>query len=170
MAVRTAGQNLSASTAQYAAVGAQDIGLLVLRLGLGIIFFLHGSQKVFGWFGGHPLDQSVAFMVSMHIAAPLAYLSIFTELLGGAFLIFGILSRLAGVGLAINMVVAIALVHFKNGFFMSGGPGGPGYEYNIALIAMALAIAIAGPGTVALADWEGHAVGKRSSTTRYPEP
>jgi len=64
------------------------------------------------------------------------------------------LTRIASAGLVINMLVAIALVHFKNGFFLSGGPGGPGYEYNVALIAMALSLLIAGPGAVSIGDWE----------------
>ena len=168
MAVRTAPQNVTTVRSHQSAVTANDVGMLVLRLGLGIIFFLHGSQKVFGWFGGHPLDQSVAAMAAMHIAAPLAYLSILTEFLGGIALILGVLSRIAGIGLTINMIVAIALVHFKNGFFMMGGPKGPGYEYNIALIAMALAVAIAGPGSISIADWEGRLLGAERPT-KYPE-
>ena len=131
-------------------------GIFFIRLVLGFIFLMHGGQKVFGWFGGHTWDQSAASMSTMlGIPLPLVYVSIFTELIGGIFLILGILSRIAAVGLIINMIVAIAMVHFKNGFFLSGGPGGPGFEYNVALIGMAIAIAIAGPGALSAVDWEG---------------
>lgn len=128
--------------------------LLVLRLAVGIIFIMHGAQKTFGMFGGHDLSASAQSMTKMGIPIALAYVSILTELLGGVALILGVLSRVAAVGLFINMVVAVAMVHFANGFF-SMGPKGPGYEYNFALLAMTLAIVIAGPGAFAISDWEG---------------
>jgi len=130
-----------------------DVGLLFLRLTLGVIFFMHGSQKVLGLFGGHGLADSVAGMGHMGIVAPLAYLSIFTEFLGGLMLILGALTRLAAFASMINMIVAVALVHFKNGFFMNGSSG-PGYEYNLALIGMSIALILTGPGALALGDWE----------------
>lgn len=133
---------------------ANDWGIFIVRLVLGIIFFMHGSQKVFGWFGGHTLAASAAGMEHMGIMLPLAYLSIFTELIGGILCIIGLFTRLAGIGLFIDMIVAVAMVHFKNGFFIMGGPG-PGYEFNVALIAMSLAVAVAGPGALRFADWEG---------------
>lgn len=128
-------------------------GVFFLRITLGTIFFMHGSQKVLGWFGGHGLAESAAMMGKMGIPAPLAYLSIFTEFLGGILLIVGALTRVVGIALIINMAVAIAVVHFKNGFFLNGA-NGPGYEYNVALIGMALALVLTGPGAIGLADWE----------------
>lgn len=136
-------------------------GVFFLRLTLGIIFFMHGSQKVLGWFGGHPLAESAAGMVKMGIALPLAYLSILTEFIGGILLIIGALTRVVGIALIINMAVAVALVHLKNGFFMNGGPG-PGYEYNLALIGMALALVFTGPGAIAFGDWEPRIFGKKT--------
>jgi putative oxidoreductase len=132
---------------------ATDWALLVLRLALGIIFVAHGAQKVFGWFGGHGLDATVAGFGKMGIPAPMAYLAAFTELLGGAAVLLGVLTRLASLGLAVTMVVAMAMVHLKNGFFMNG-PGGPGIEYNVALLAMSVALMIAGPGRLAVGDHE----------------
>lgn len=161
MAVRTADNYVTRTSARTWTMS--DWGLFIVRFFLGVIFVMHGAQKVFGVTGGHPLADSAAFMGHMGIPIYLAYLSIFTEFVGGIFLIFGFLSRVAAVGLFINMVVAIALVHFKNGFFLSGGPG-PGYEYNIALIAMALAIVLGGPGALSIVDLEKRAVEGTTTT------
>jgi putative oxidoreductase len=140
------------------AVTANDIGLFVLRVILGVIFFAHGGQKVMGWFGGPGLDQTVQGFSAMGIPAPLAYLAAFTELLGGLAMILGVFSRIAAVGLAITMVVAAVMVHLPNGFFM--GPK-PGIEYTLALFAMSVAILFTGPGRLALSDWEGRLLGAR---------
>jgi putative oxidoreductase len=129
-----------------------DWGIFVLRVVLGVIFFMHGSQKVLGWFDGHGLAATVTGMGKMGISAPLAYLSIFTEFLGGMLLVIGAFTRIVGVGLLINMIVATVMVAFKNGFFMS--PSGKGYEYNLALMGMSLALALTGPGAFGLGDWE----------------
>src|SRR5688572_15316725 len=87
-------------TEHVSAISANDIGLFVLRVTLGVIFFAHGGQKVMGWFGGPGLDQTVQGFSGMGIPAPLGYLAAFTELLGGAALILGVFSRIAAVGLA----------------------------------------------------------------------
>ena|SRR5438477_397119 len=135
-----------------AGIRAVDVGMFIVRLALGIIFIAHGGQKVFGWFGGPGLAATVTGFTGMGIPAFFAYLASFTEFFGGVAVLIGLLSRLGALGLAVVMIVAVAKVHFKNGFFL-GGPT-PGYEYNIALVAMALAIAIGGPGRIALSDWE----------------
>ena len=140
-----------------AGVHAVDIALFIVRLALGAIFIAHGGQKMFGWFGGRGLEATVTGMAGMGIPAALGYLAAFTEFFGGIAVIIGLLSRLASVGLAVTMAVAIAMVHGKNGFFLSD----QGFEYNLALIAMALAVAIAGPGRIALSDWEGRFLGRR---------
>jgi putative oxidoreductase len=137
-------------------VTGTDLGLLVLRLGLGIVFVAHGSQKVLGLFGGHGLAGTVQFMGSIGIPAPLAYLACFTEFLGGLGVLGGLLARLSGLGLAIVMAVAIVRVHLSKGFFAPSG-----FEYPFALLAMALAVTIAGPGRIAIADLEGRLLGRR---------
>src|SRR5687767_8728420 len=134
-----------------AGVNAVDVGLFILRLALGIIFIAHGGQKMFGWFGGRGLEATVTGFTGMGIPAALGYLAAFTEFFGGVAVVIGLLSRLAALGLTVTMAVAIAMVHGKNGFFLAD----KGFEYNLALIAMALAVAIAGPGRIALSDWEG---------------
>lgn len=136
----------------------RDLGLLLLRLTLGVIFLAHGGQKLLGWFGGDGLALTVQrFHSGLGIPAPLAYLAVLTEFFGGLALVGGLLARLASLGIAVNMVVAILTVHGKNGFFLTSPmspPGALGYEYNVALIAMALTVALVGPGRWAIADVE----------------
>ena len=123
--------------------------LLIVRLGLGIVFFAHGAQKVFGWFGGYGLKGTLGYFKSLGIPTALGVIACFAELLGGIAMIVGFLTKLAAIGLIIDMLVAIAKVHSPNGFFLNWGlvqGKGHGYEMNLALIAMALAILIGGAG------------------------
>ena len=140
------------TAAALGSLAGVDWGLLFLRVGLGVIFFAHGAQKVFGWWGGPGLEGTATGMAGMGIPAPLAYLAAFTELAGGVALILGVFSRIASLGLAITMVVAMVMVHLPNGFFLGAKPG---IEYNLALFTMSLAVLFAGPGRFALADPEG---------------
>ena len=140
----------SRNRAEATALTGTDVALLALRLALGAIFIAHGGQKLFGWWGGNGLEATVTGFAGMGIPAPLAYLAAFTEFFGGLAVIVGVLSRLASLGLFVTMAVAVAKVHGANGFFLSD----KGYEYNLALAAMALAIFLAGPGRIALGDWE----------------
>ncbi|MBI2087634.1 MAG: DoxX family protein [Deltaproteobacteria bacterium] len=131
-----------------------SLALLVVRLGLGIIFFAHGAQKVFGWYGGHGLKGTVSsFQQRMGIPLALGVIASFTELLGGLGVLVGCLTRPAALGVAIVMLVAVYKVHWQNGFFLNWGlqPGkGHGFEMNLALIAMALALMIGGGGTLSI--------------------
>jgi len=128
--------------------------LLVIRLALGIIFFAHGAQKVFGWFGGHGLKGTIGyFQQALKIPAAMTVLAALTEFLGGAALIVGLLGRPAALGLIVIMLVAVAKVHWPNGFFMNWAmqPGkGHGFEMNLALLAMALAVLIGGAGMLSI--------------------
>lgn len=119
------------------------------RLTLGIVFFPHGAQKVLGWFGGYGFSGTMnAFTEHMHIPAVFAFLAIMAEFLGSLGLITGFLSRIAALGIAINMVVAIALVHHVNDFFMNwqGNQKGEGIEYHLLAIGLALIVMIYGAG------------------------
>jgi len=131
--------------------------LLIVRVVLGVIFFAHGAQKVFGWFGGPGLRGVIAyFKQALGVPAPLTVLAALTEFLGGVAMIIGFLVRPAAVGLIIVMLVAIATVHWKNGFFISWSlePGkGHGYEMNLALIGMALAVLVGGAGACSIDRW-----------------
>ena len=92
----------------------------ILRLVLGIVFFAHGAQKMLGWFGGYGFSGTMGFFTgALHIPAPFAFLAIAAEFFGGLGLIFGFLTRVAAFGIAVNMLVAIAMVHSSFGFFMN---------------------------------------------------
>src|SRR6202050_1447299 len=96
-----------------------DVAIMILRLVLGVVFFAHGAQKALGWFGGYGFTGTMGFFTGMmHIPAPFAFLAIAAEFFGGLGLIFGLFTRLAAFGIAANMVVAIAMVHYQLGFFM----------------------------------------------------
>ncbi|MGH7267259.1 MAG: DoxX family protein [Candidatus Rokuibacteriota bacterium] len=126
---------------------------LVIRVVLGVIFFAHGAQKVFGWFGGNGLRNTVKYFTSTGLPPLIAYLVCFFELLGGIGLILGLLTRLAALAVIVVMIGAIAKVHWQHGFFLNWSltPGkGHGYEANLAFVAMALACLIAGGGVLSL--------------------
>lgn len=126
-----------------------DVSSLVLRLFLGVVFFPHGMQKVFGWFGGHGFQSTMGmFTEKMGVPAVLAFLAILAESGGAIALISGFLTRVAAFGIACNMLVAISMVHFHNGFFMnwSGKQQGEGFEYHLLVIAIAMALMIKGGG------------------------
>ena len=124
--------------------------LLVVRLALGVVFFAHGAQKVFGWFGGNGLRATVdAFRQYMGIPAAATVPAALIECFGGLALIVGVLARPAALGLIAVMLVAITKVHWRHGFFINyqNVPNrGHGYEFNFALAAMALAILLGGAG------------------------
>lgn len=146
-------------------IRAVDVGLLIVRLALGAVFFAHGSQKLLGWFGGPGPAGFVGGMSQMGIPAVLAWLAIIAEFFGALGLIFGVLPRLSALGISIVMAVAIFMVHLPNGFFMnwSGQAAGEGYEFHIVVIAAALLILLAGPGRLSvLPDVEGRLVSRRT--------
>jgi putative oxidoreductase len=128
--------------------------LLIVRVTLGAVFFAHGAQKVFGWFGGHGLKGTISyFQKALGVPPALAVLAACTECFGGLALVVGFLSRPAALGLIVVMLVAIAKVHGPHGFFlnMSQTPGkGHGIEFNFALIGMALAVLVGGAGAASM--------------------
>lgn len=121
-----------------------NAGLLILRLVVGLTLAGHGAQKVFGWFGGTGMSGWVGAMNRMRIrpAAPWAWASALAELLGGLAVAIGFLSPLGSFAIAGSMLVAIALVHWPKGFWVSKG----GYEFNLLIIATVAALAVIGPG------------------------
>jgi putative oxidoreductase len=127
-------------------------GFLVLRVAVGVVFAMHGWQKLtmmgFAGVGG--------FFGSLGIPAPeLAAVAVtLLELVGGIALILGLGTRIAGALLAANMLVALALVHLPNGFFADAG----GFEFVFTLFAAAGFFALAGPGAISL---DAQLLGKR---------
>ena len=132
---------------------SNDLTLTLLRLVLGVTFFMHGAQKMLGWFGGYGFHATMGFFTQqMGIPAPLAFLAICAEFFGGLGLIVGLLSRIAALGIIVNMLVAIATVHHVNGFFMNwtGQQKGEGYEYHLLAIALAIVVLVKGAGALSL--------------------
>jgi putative oxidoreductase len=133
------------------------LGRLLLRVTVGGLFVGHGTQKLFGWFGGHGLDATANMFESIGmrpgnrnaIAAGVA------EAGGGAALAAGFATPLAAATLTSVMLTAINRVHLKNGPWVTNG----GYEYNAVLIAAVLALAEVGPGELSL----DHALGQERS-------
>ncbi|MDD5097254.1 MAG: DoxX family protein [Candidatus Omnitrophica bacterium] len=123
-----------------------DAGILVLRLGLGVMFMAHGLQKAFGLFGGPGVKAFSEMLAGLGFTPALfwAYLASYAELIGGLLLIAGVFSRGAALFLLILIITAGLKVHLKNGFFLSAG----GFEY-VFVIAMALAaLILLGPGSI----------------------
>jgi putative oxidoreductase len=129
---------------------AESLSLLLLRVPLGLIFMAHGSQKLFGLFGGQGVSATMkVFEEKMGIPPILTILAMIAEFGGGLGVLIGCLTRLSAFGIASVMVVAIYKIHLVNGFFLNLNclPGrGQGIEYNIALLGMALALVFAGGG------------------------
>jgi uncharacterized membrane protein YphA (DoxX/SURF4 family) len=90
--------------------------ITVVHVTLGVIFFAHGSQKVFGWFGGYRSKRSTVYFVSTELPLVVAYAVCFFELLGGIGLALGLLTRLAAMAIVTVMISAIAKVHDRAGF------------------------------------------------------
>jgi putative oxidoreductase len=125
----------------------------ILRVVLGIVFFAHGAQKMLGWFGGYGFSGTMGYFTgSMHIPAFFAFLAIAAEFFGGLGLIFGLLTRLAAFGIAVNMLVAVVMVHSQFGFFAnwSGTQKGEGVEYHLLVLAMCAFLSIKGAGALSI--------------------
>lgn len=129
-----------------------DLGLLIIRLVIGLSFVGHGAQKLFGWFGGYGLKGTGGWLesIGMKPGVTMALLAGLSELVGGLLFATGIGS---GVGIwvgalliAFTMLVAIVKVHAQNGFWVTQN----GYEYNLTLIVVVIGVALIGPGAYVL--------------------
>ena len=123
-------------------------GLTILRVFVGIIFAAHGSQKLFGWFGGGGLAGTAQWMESIGLTPGtlMALLSGGTEFFGGLALIVGLLARPAALGLSFTLLVAIFSVHIHNGLFMANN----GYEFALALLGGTVAVLLEGAGKLSI--------------------
>jgi putative oxidoreductase len=125
----------------------------LIRITLGVVFFAHGAQKLLGWFGGVGLKETMRTMHQfLGLPVPLAFLAIATEFFGGAGLMLGLLSRVAALGIAVTMVVAIFMVNGRYGLFLNwfGDRKGHGFEYHLLVIALAAVIIARGSGALSL--------------------
>jgi putative oxidoreductase len=130
------------------------LGRLLLRVTVGALFVGHGTQKLFGWFGGHGLEATANMFdsIGMRPGNRNAIAAGVAEAGGGAALAAGFATPLAAATLTSVMLTAINRVHLKNGPWITNG----GYEYNAVLIAAVLALAEVGPGELSL----DHALGQ----------
>jgi putative oxidoreductase len=118
-------------------------GLLLLRMVVGGTMAAHGAQKLLGWFDGPGLGGVRKMLGSLGFRWP-AFMALGLALTECAGLLFavGFLTPLAALGIAVVMLNAVALVHFKNGFWNGNG----GYEFNLVLLTVAVAVSATGPG------------------------
>lgn len=125
-----------------------SLALLILRLMLGITLILHGTQKLFGWFGGMGPSRMMQFLESGGLKPSWFWVSlaILGEVGGGVSVALGLLTPFGAAGIFGAMFMAAFKTHWKNGFFATKG----GYEYPLSLVFVSIAIGIAGPGAYAL--------------------
>ena len=125
-----------------------EVGLLLIRVVLGGTMAVHGAQKLFGWFGGHGLSGTSGWLESMGFKPARLHATVtgLAEFGGGTLLVLGLLTPLGAAAVAGVMFVAIATVHWSNGFFNSSG----GYEFNLLIVATSIGLAMTGPGDISL--------------------
>ena len=130
-----------------------DVGLLLIRVVLGGIMAAHGAQKLFGWFGGHGLAGTGGWLESMGFRPGRLHATVvgLSEFGGGTLLALGLFTPLGAAAVAGVMFVAIVTVHWSNGFFNGSG----GYEFNLLIIASAIALAATGPGEMSIDNLAG---------------
>lgn len=124
------------------------LGLLILRLGIGLIIAAHGAQKLFGVWGGPGMAKWTQSVQRLRIrpAQPWAWVAALSEFGGGVLLALGLLSPLGSLAIIGAMLVAVATVHLAKGFWAAKG----GYEFNLSLTVGAAALAFTGPGAYSL--------------------
>ena len=130
-----------------------DPTLTLARIILAIIFFAHGSQKMFGFFGGRGVSGTIAiFEQTMGIPAPLTILAMTAEVFGAVGLFLGLFSRIAASGVLVVMIVAPFANHLYPNVFMNGQGRqmGEGYEYHLLAIALIVTVLVRGAGALSL--------------------
>ena len=126
-----------------------NITALIARLAVGIVIFPHGAQKLFGWFGGYGFSDTMGFLTgTVHLPSVLAVLVILIESIGALFVLVGFLTRLAALGIALQFLGVMFMVHWQNGFFMNwtGAQKGEGIEFFLLLLALSIILLITGGG------------------------
>ncbi len=127
---------------------ALNLGILILRVVLGLTFMGHGSQKLFGWFGGGGMSGTIGMMEKMGLrwSTFWALIAALCEFVGGLLLALGFLNPLGSLGIIAAMLVAISQVHWPRGFWNSKG----GFEFPLINLTAAFALALTGPGLYSL--------------------
>ena len=124
-----------------------DVGLFLIRAMLATVFMFHGSQKLFGWFGGYGFEATVKAFGGMGMPYPAISVGLAgsAEFFGGLCLLLGLCPRLAAIPMAFTMGVAVATVHLHNGFSGQGG-----MEFPLTLGVVLLALVFTGGGRIAV--------------------
>ncbi|GAA2067500.1 DoxX family membrane protein [Williamsia deligens] len=141
--------------------GTTDLGLLALRVAVGLIAMAHGAQKLFGWWNGPRLSGFEAFLANNpnpdigfrgDATKPLAIIGALSETLGGLMLVIGLLTPIAGAAVLGVMIIAATYKATLAGgvWFFASGQAGPGIEYEVFLGIAAAAIILTGPGRISL--------------------
>jgi putative oxidoreductase len=127
-----------------------DTATLIMRAALGVGFVAHGGQKLFGWFGGTGIAGTTTFFTSVGLSAPhaFAYVSGILEFFGGIAIALGFLTVPAALALIVEMIIAIASVSYKAGFFVTAQK--IGWELNVYLLGLLAAVLVTGPGAWSL--------------------
>jgi putative oxidoreductase len=135
-----------------------NLAMLVLHVVIGVVFFAHGTQKIFGWFGGYGIEATAGFFenIGLRPARLHAWAAALGETIGGLLLALGLLTPIGSALIIAVMTTAIITVHGTKGFFNTDG----GYEFNLTLMAAAFALAGVGPGKWSLdnaigIEWHG---------------
>ncbi|GCF09421.1 DoxX family protein [Dictyobacter arantiisoli] len=125
-----------------------SIGLFILRLVVGLLLMGHGSQKVFGWFGGHGFVGTSGWLKSMGFS-PAWFWTLLGgggEFVGGLLLLLGFLTPLGAIAVIASMLMAVVRFHWSAGLWSTSG----GFEYPLVLLAVSLGLALTGPGAYAI--------------------
>ncbi len=135
------------------ATNSNNWAALIARLALGTTVFIHGAQKLFGWFGGYGFEGTMGFLTGQ-VGLPyfLALLVILIESIGALMIIAGVFTRLAAIGIFGLFAIITVKFHAANGFFMNwaGNQKGEGIEYFILLLGVALALIVTGGGKASI--------------------
>jgi putative oxidoreductase len=125
-----------------------EVGLLVLRVFIGLAIAGHGAQKLFGWYGGYGLDGTAGWLSSLGLAPARVWAlsAAIGEIGGGVLLALGLLTPLATLPLMGAMAMAIGLAHWSKGFWERDG----GYEYALTLLVTSFALGLIGSGRYSL--------------------
>jgi putative oxidoreductase len=119
-------------------------GPFFLRVAVGVVFIMHGAQKLFGAFGGPGLKGFSQMIAGMGLRPVMAWATAVAliEFVGGIFLLLGFMTRLSALLTGVVMAVAVIFVHMPNGFFAKGG----GIEFPLVLFAACLCLLLTGGG------------------------
>ncbi len=141
------------NTISYSGVTTLSVGLLIARLVFGLLMAAHGSQKLFGWFGGHGLAGTAGFFESLGFRPGKLFATVAaaTETLSGLLVALGLFGPVGPALMLAVMIVAAVSVHLKNGLFATSN----GIELPLVFGTAAVVLGLTGPGPLSMDAWLG---------------